>query len=275
MTIIAQMIADRLIMKPSRHRLAALGKQRESVPFRKGELEAWTQRIGTIDSDEADVFVLKFHGTAGRAERATYHPMDYWTDLRAELWSVNPPGYGGSSGTATVRSLAESASAAYLELSRRADGRPIIVIGNSLGTVMALHLAANFPVAGLILRNPPPLRQLIVGRYGWWNLWLGAMIIAQKVPREICSVRNASQVNCPAVFVSSCMDQTVPATYQERIFRAYTGPYRLLRLENADHATPLTLNEQREYSRHLDWLRDEALLGRHSVASTAVAQPVG
>jgi pimeloyl-ACP methyl ester carboxylesterase len=153
-------------------------------------------------------------------------------------------------------------------MARRADGRPIIVMGNSLGTVTALHLAANFPVAGLILRNPPPLRHLIVGRHGWWNLWVGAMLIAQKVPLDICSIRNARQVSCPAVFLSSCKDQTVPAMYQEKIFRAFGGPYRLLRMEDADHTTSLTLHEQREYTRHLEWLRDEAIGGRPA----AVAQ---
>ena len=275
MTIIAQMIADRLIMKPSRHRLSTLGKQRETFPFRKGHLEVWTQRVGTIDPDEVDVFVLKLHGTAGRAERSTYHPMDYWTDLRAELWSMNPPGYGGSSGSASVRTLAAAAQTTYLEMARRADGRPIIVIGNSLGTVPALYLAANFPVSGMVLRNPPPLRQLIVGRYGWWNFWIGAMLIAQKVPRDICSIRNASQLNCPAVFLSSCRDEIVPASYQEKIFRAYNGPYRLLRLENADHASSLTLNEQREYSRHLEWLRDEAISIRPSHMVAPEAQAVG
>ncbi len=126
----------------------------------------------------------------------------------------------------------------------------------------------------MILRNPPPLRQLIVGRYGWWNLWIGAMLIAQKVPRSICSIRNAQQVNCPAIFLSSCRDQIVPASYQEKIFRAYNGPYRLLRLENADHATSLNLNEQREYSRHLEWLRDEFIFLRAPDTALSTADAV-
>jgi len=32
----------------------------------------------------------------------------------------------------------------------------------------------QFKNADLILTNPPPLRQLIMGHYGWWNLWLAA-----------------------------------------------------------------------------------------------------
>jgi pimeloyl-ACP methyl ester carboxylesterase len=202
--------------------------------------------------------------------------MDYWTDVRAELWSVNPPGYGGSSGTASVRHLAAAGRTAYLELARRADGRPIVVMGNSLGTVTALHLAANFPVSGLILRNPPPLRQLIVGQHGWWNLWIGAWLIAQKVPLELCSIRNARQVACPAVFLSSVKDQTVPVAYQEGIVREYAGPYRLLRMEQADHATSLTLSEQREYARHLEWLRHQTLgIGEQVGDSSRCHQVVG
>src|SRR5688572_30524354 len=103
MTIIAQMIADRLILRPSTHRVSALGKSRLALPHRKGDLEVWTQRVGATDLDDVDLFVLKFAGTAGRAERSTYHPLDTWSDLRGELWSVNPPGYGGSTGAASVR----------------------------------------------------------------------------------------------------------------------------------------------------------------------------
>ncbi|MCA9148784.1 MAG: alpha/beta fold hydrolase [Planctomycetales bacterium] len=260
MTIIAQKIADKLILRPTRHPLNAVGKERQLVPFRKGSLEVWTQRVGTHHLDEVDLFVLKFQGTAGRAERATYHPMDCWADLRAELWAVNPPGYGGSTGPASVKTLAEAARTVYLEAARLAQGRPIVVMGNSLGTTVAMHLAANFPIAGLILRNPPPLRHLIVGRYGWWNLWLGAMLIAQKVPRQLCCVRNARQIRCPAVFISSRKDQTVPANYQDKVFQNFAAPHRLLQLTNADHATSLNLDEQREYRQHLEWLREAALL---------------
>ena len=264
MTIIAQMIADRLILKPSRHELSAVGKERHDIPFRKGHIETWTQRVGTSSSDDVDLFVLKFAGTAGRAERATYHPMDYWTDLKAELWAVNPPGYGQSSGSASVKSLAEMATTAFDAMAEIADGRPIIVMGNSLGTVPALYLSANRSVAGMVLRNPPPLRQLIVGQYGWWNLWIGAMHIAQKVPRDICSIRNAAQTYAPAVFISSGKDEVVPSIYQEKVINSYEGPNRVLFLKNAKHSTSLSLNHKREYRKHLAWLREQIVPARKS-----------
>ncbi len=274
MPLIAQKITDRLILHPSRHPLDTAGKTRRMIPFGKGRLEVWTQQVGMYCSDDADLFVLKFQGTAGRAERSTYHPMDYWSDLRAELWSVNLPGYGGSSGPASVKTLAPAAETAYRELAKLAEGRPIVVMGNSLGTVAAMYLAARFPVAGLILRNPPPLRQLIVGCHGWWNLWLGAWFISRHVPRNLDSIENARHVSCPAVFLRSDRDEVVPPIYQQKIIQAYGGPYRLLTLRDADHATPLNLNEQREYQAHLQWLRDEAMCETLSFGTSEIAQGV-
>jgi pimeloyl-ACP methyl ester carboxylesterase len=235
------------------------------LPFGRGSIEIWTRTVGATDWDDVDVFVLKFSGTAGRAERATYHPMDYWTDLRAELWSFNPPGYGGSTGTASLNTLAAAAATAYRELADIAQGRPIIVMGNSLGTVAALYLSANFPVAGLVLRNPPPVRQLIVGRHGWWNLWVASWLIAQRVPRQICSISNAARSHCPAVFLSSRRDKTVPPQFHDRIIDAYRGPHRVLELKEAEHATSLNLEEQRQYAQHLDWLRDQSALVSQNV----------
>lgn len=259
MTVFAQMIADRLILRPSQHAISTSDKSRRMLPFGRGSIETWMQRVGTNCSEDADVFVLKFSGTAGRAERATYHPLDYWTDLRAELWSVNPPGYGSSSGPASLKTLAEAARCVYSELRIVAQDRPIVIMGNSLGTVPALYLAGNFDVAGLVLRNPPPLRQLIMGRHGWWNLWLGAALISRKVPRQLCSIRNAQAATCPAVFLSSRQDETVPATYQDKVIQAYGGPSCIVSLKDADHTTSLNLDEQREYSRVLEWIRNAAI----------------
>lgn len=280
MTCLAQMIADRLVLRPTRHAVPAPGKTRRKIAFRRGHIEAWTQRVGTHDPDEVDVFVLKFPGRAGRAERATYHPVDYWSDLRAELWSLNPPGYGGSTGMSSLRTLADAGRAAYLEMAALAAGRPIILMGNSLGTVTSLYLAARFEVAGMVLRNPPPLRELIMGRYGWWNLWLGAWLIAHKVPAQVCSIANARECRCPAVFLSSRRDEVVPSAYQDRVIQAYGGSSQLLNLEQADHAASLNLQEQREYWRHLQWLREQALPYRPSTSEgrwepIAPAEPSG
>lgn len=253
-------IADRLILQPTRNPVSALGKVRRMVRVEDGYVETWTQRIGANHSDDVDVFVLKFSGSGGRAERCNHQPLDSWTDLRGEIWSVNPPGYGGSSGRASLGALAVAGRAVYDEITKIAAGRPLIVMGDSLGTVSALFLAANFPVHGIVLRNPPPLRQLIVGKHGWWNLWLGAMLVSTQVPDYLCSIENAARCfGVPAVFVGSTQDRIVPPHYQVRIVRAYAGPKKIMRLRKANHSTSMTATEQIRYGQLLGWLRERAL----------------
>lgn len=270
-----QRLVNKLVLKPTTHPVEAEGAVRRLVPFESGHVEVWTQRAcmpdgacGSLQKASGDVqlFLLKFVGNAGRAERAGSQPADYW-GLPAEVWAVNLPGYGGSTGPAGVQRIAPAARAVFGELQRLAAGRPIIIAGNSLGTTAALHLAATHSVAGLILRNPVPLRQLIVGRHGWWNLWLPAMWLASHVPAELGCAPNAARTRAPAIFISSSADRLVPPHFQRPIIDAYAGDKSLLVLEGAEHHTPMTENQEREYARHLDWLLPRAVKSGTSVAA--------
>ncbi len=254
-------IADRLILQPSTNPVSAFGKDRRPIHCGDGIVEAWTQRIGTTQSAGADVFVLKFVGTDERAERTNYQPLSCWGDLTGEVWAVNPPGYGGSTGRASLRTFAAAGKAAYDEIKKVAAGRPLIVMGTSLGCITALYLAANYEIDGLVLRNPPPLRQLIVGEHGWWNFWVGAMLVSTQVPNYLCSIRNASKSTVPAVFVGSARDSLVPPAYQARVVKAYGGPMRIMRLRKANHSTPMNALEQIRFRQEMDWLRKRTFPG--------------
>jgi pimeloyl-ACP methyl ester carboxylesterase len=249
-------LTDRLILCPTRHPVDAAGKARRLIPFGDGQLEVWTQRAGDEPSTAADLYVLKFPGTAGRAERSTVHPADAWPELRVELWTVNPPGYGGSSGRASLRHTAAVADAVLEELQQRAAGRPIVVTGSSLGCVSALYLAARTPLAGVILRNPPALREVILARSNRWHLNLGTQLIARQIPPELCAIRNAASATVPAIFITAQRDRVVPQKCQQQVVDAYAGPKRVLRLAQADHHTPMTDEETEQYRELLVWLRD-------------------
>ena len=66
-----------------------------------------------------------------------------------------------------------------------------------------------------------PLREVIVGRHGWWNFGIGARLLARKIPRELCSISNAKSTAVPALFVSSARDRTVPPRYQQMVIDAH------------------------------------------------------
>jgi pimeloyl-ACP methyl ester carboxylesterase len=147
------------------------------------------------------------------------------------------------------------ADAVFAQLRSHAAGRPIAVTGNSLGCVSALYLAARHAPAGLILRNPPPLREVMLARYGRWPLKPGVAWLARQILPELCAIRNAALATAPAVFITAQQDRVVPPSCQQQIVDAYGGPKQMLYLPQADHHTPLTDEESAQYGQRLDWLR--------------------
>jgi len=182
--------------------------------------------------------LLEFCGNGTRAEDIAAWVAHRWDAHPIEVWAVNYPGFGGSTGPAKLDSIPPAALAAYDALATRANGKPILSGGHSIGTAPALYVATKRNVAGLFLHNPPPLRQLIMQRYGWWNLWLVAAPVALQVPVELDSIANASQVRGPAVFVDGMQDGLVPSEYHRMVIDAYAGPKHVIELKDGDHNTP-------------------------------------
>ena len=120
----------------------------------------------------------------------------------------------------------------------------------------ALYVAARFPVAGVYLRNPPPIAQLIRHRprYNWWNFGL-ARHIADRIPPELDAVENAANSNCPALFVCSEKDSVVPTSFQQLIHEKYAGPNTTFVIENARHADLIPGRQEQEFLDAIGWLR--------------------
>ncbi len=261
-------LSNLLILQPSRNRLDAGGKRCQLLPWRGNTLELWTQNtVSQAGATQPDVFILKFGGAAGRAERATMHPADTWPELACEVATLNPPGFGGSGGRPSMFHLAEVAEVAFAEIQRRAAGRPIFLTGNSLGTTMVLHLAVHHDCAGLIIRNPPPLAELLYGRFGWWNLNYGARMFARRLPPELNSIENARRVHKPCVFLMSGKDRVVPPRFQHQIIDAYAGEKQVQLLAGADHMDIGQEHERDGYRQKLRWLLAQAELPQPAIVA--------
>ena len=129
---------------------------------------------------------------------------------------MNYPGFGHSAGRATLQSIPAIALEAYDQLAAEAASRPIFLGGYSLGTAVALFVAAHRPAAGLILQSPPPIRPLILDHYGWWNLWLIAYPTSRQVPDDLDSLANGRRVTSPALFILGARDGIVPISTSEK-----------------------------------------------------------
>jgi pimeloyl-ACP methyl ester carboxylesterase len=252
--------ANRMLLHPSRHAIDAGDAVRLTVPHNGRAIEIWSARSSALARDaEPRAYVLEFCGNATRAEEIAQFVAQRWQKHPVEVWVMNYPGFGGSEGRAELKTIAPSATATYDELARRAGGRPIFVEANSMGTVPALHVAANRPVAGLVLQNPPPLRRLILQRYGWWNLWLAAGPIALQVPGDLDSLASARGVQAPAVFLVGERDSLVPPTYQQLVIDAYAGPKQVIHMRDTTHWQPVTGQAEAQLADEIDRLWERAV----------------
>jgi hypothetical protein len=94
-------------------------------------------------------------------------------------------------------------------------------------------------IAGLILHNPPPLREVILRQFGWWNLWLLAGPVALQIPRDLDSIANARASCAPAIFLLAERDEIVAPRFHRLVVQAYAGEKRIIELRGAYHNDPI------------------------------------
>jgi len=233
-------LPDQLILFPTTHRIDAHGATRQTIPFQNGELEIWTARSRLAQqSNHVDAYVLRFYGNADRAERWVALDVDAFGERAVEIWGMNYPGFGGSSGPARLKRMSLAALAAFDALRAKAGIQPIYVFGASIGSAVAMDVAANREVRGLVLHNPPPLRQIILRNYGWWNLWLLAGPVALQIPRQLDSVANAKRIRAPAIFLLAENDEIVPPKFQRLVVDSFAEEKQVITLPRAYHNSPI------------------------------------
>jgi pimeloyl-ACP methyl ester carboxylesterase len=242
--------ASPLILPPDPKSYRADGATQRLITRDGRTLEAYIARSPGAAHTEPAAFVLRF--TGGDASGSAAFTATRWQNRPVEVWAINYPGYGQSSAPRSLSAMTPAALAAFDELQSIANNRPIFVEGFSLGTVPALALAARRPIAGIILQNPPPLRELILGQHGWWNLWLLAAPVAWQIPLDLDSLANARSSHAPAIFLLAENDHTIPLPYQQRIADAYAGEKQIILQRGADHFVPLNPEDEAKLQQAID-----------------------
>jgi pimeloyl-ACP methyl ester carboxylesterase len=250
-------LPDHLLLFPTRAPIDARGAIRTTVPFENGQLEIWTaQSRRAHEQERPDVFILRFYGNADRADRWAAIEAEMWDDRAVEIWGMNYPGFGGSTGPARLSRIGPAALRAFDELRHHSNGRQIVPFGTSIGATAALHLAASRPgrIDGVILQNPPPLREMILRQFGWWNLWLLAGPVALQMPRDLDSITNARTSRARAIFLLAERDEVVAPRFHRLVVDAYAGEKRLIALRGAYHNDPIEGAALADFHQALDWL---------------------
>lgn len=175
--------------------------------------------------------LLYFHGNGGslldRRDRARL-----LTQGGRGLLIVSYRGYSGSTGRPSEAGLRIDARAAYDWLAARAAPERIVLYGESLGSGVAVQLAAERPIAGLVLDAPFTSAADVAGHHYWYlPVWL--------LRDQYRSLDRIHEVKAPLLVMHGARDGVIPIALGERLFAAAPEPKRFVKLAGVDHVSVL------------------------------------
>ena len=247
-------LATFFLLYPTTNPIAVKNVETFVVPTANGNIEVFERRSNPALPPQG--VVLNFMGNADRAENNINSDAQDWNDIPVVHLSANYPGYGKSQGPSDVRKLAPTGIAVYDFAKKKYPDLPIYVHGVSIGSTVALNIAANRPAAGVVLRSPVPLKSLILSQNGWWNLWLVALPVSLGVPSDLDAIENIRKIDpkIPVVVVQTEADTVVPLKYQQKVIDARQGAKTIVKMPKADHNDSMTALEEKEYLAAIRWI---------------------
>ena len=174
--------------------------------------------------------ILYFYGNGGVLARMSPR-FNALTDGGNGLMAVDYRGYGGSTGQPTEEGLLLDGEAAYIHL--LAEGVPpdrIVVYGESLGSGVAVALAARHRPASLILEAPfSSAVDVAAGRY--WMFPVRALMRDQ-----FRSDLRIKDVLAPILILHGENDDVVPVKFGRRLFNLAPFPKEFMGIPGSGHA---------------------------------------
>lgn len=174
------------------------------------------------------VLTIYFHGNAGSKIQRAPRGRVLAEDGRGVLLLAYR-GYSGSTGRPSEAGLLEDGRAAYRFARAHAEPDRIVLYGESLGTGVAVPLAAEVPVAGVILDAP----------------FTAAVDLARRaypfVPVDLLmrdpfrSIDRIGEIEAPILILHGTADPVTPFAHAERLYAAAPEPKRLVVLEGEGH----------------------------------------
>jgi fermentation-respiration switch protein FrsA (DUF1100 family) len=138
-------------------------------------------------------------------------------------------GYGGSTGKPTEAGMLLDAAAAYDFAAARYPPARIVLWGESLGTGVAVALAAERPVGGLML-DAPFTSAADVGASAYPFIPVRLFI-----KDSFRSDQRIRRVRAPLLVLHGDMDGIVPVRFGERLFALANEPKQMVRFPLGGH----------------------------------------
>jgi fermentation-respiration switch protein FrsA (DUF1100 family) len=210
-----------------------------TAPADAGLPEAKEEKLVTADGetiivwhipprDETKPVIVYFHGNGG----ALNLRVRRFAALAAEglgVVGVSYRGYGGSSGTPSEDGLIADGVAAYEFAAKLYTPARVALWGESLGSGVAIAVAAEAPVAKLVLETPFT-SAADVGASVYF--FLPVRLLMKDQFRSDLRIRN---VKAPVLILHGERDSVVPIAFGERLFAMIAGEKKFARFPGGEH----------------------------------------
>ena len=185
------------------------------------ELTAWS-----ADALDGKPTILYFHGNGGNiSSRSKRFGMILNSGFG--LFALSYRGYAGSGGSPSEAALVADGLLAFDQL--KAQEIPIVVYGESLGTAVAVAVAAERDAAALVLEAPfSAAVDLARDRYGW----LPVEILMKDPFRSRDRIGGVKE---PVLIVHGEEDRIVPIAQGRDLFSRANEPKEMIVMDGAHH----------------------------------------
>lgn len=212
----------------------------------------------SIESGGETVLVWRLRGEqrnallyfGGNAEDVALNVPEF-TDWFSEfaVYLVNYRGYGGSSGSPAEAALYSDAEAAFDFASARHVG--VAVIGRSLGSGVATHLASVRKVERLVLVSPAASFTALAQEF--YPLFPASWLLKDRYD----SLSRAARISAPVLVFIAEHDQVVPPGHSLQLANAIDKS--LVRIRTIANANHNSIGASREYGPALREFLNESL----------------
>lgn len=177
-----------------------------------------------LKNPEAKYTILYSHGNASDLGTSRSR-MENIRQAGFSVFAYDYRGYGINNGTASEKGVYRDIEAAYQYLTEKLNLSPnqIVVHGQSVGGGPSAYLAAQEPIAGLILESSFTKIFRVLLPF--------PILPFEKFP----NIDRLAQVNCPVLIMHGQADEIIAFEHGEALFQAAPGPKQSFWIPGAGH----------------------------------------
>lgn len=175
-------------------------------------------------------YIVVLHGNAGNIEDRAYK-FKFLVNQGYSVLLVSYRGYGNNPGQPTEQDLISDSTLAlkWLLKHEKISSKDVVLLGESLGSGVAIALATQYPVKGLIFDGAySSITDVGESTYPF--------IPVRRLLKDTWDSESRIQkVQSPTLFIHSKNDSVVPFRFAQKLFQAANKPKKHIWLEHSSH----------------------------------------